>query len=531
MRNLLLMSTLMLVTFVALAVDASALHYTLTTKDSFNQTGWQWLANISLKAENETAENMSIEIFSAFDTSLSDNNFDVSNETKIVNVSVNIPSYAPPITTPAFFTAIYIINNTTQRFGDVIDIKVEERKTFTIFPSVINMTFFDGQQGDINASLNNTGNVKMLLNISTADNVFTLPSSIVIYPAVAKTVYFEYSINESMRPGSYNFSVNFTHNNIVKPMIINGEVVDTQPPTYNLQYKKRLKYGEYQQITLTASDNVAVNESYFDLTAPDGEVVSAKDKFKAEKLGEWKINVRVKDESGNTNTTQANFTVEKLNLNVSDKTENFGQVRADRTAAILLLNTTLTLPVNITLRSLSADEAQPSFEVAGYTLVLNDTLQLVDWSGLLYLAVSGNSTGNVEGVLSLTTANWVHPEEVLYTIKGQFVNYSIIENYKTMWFGYPVKCEGNDTGNLYTSSYLCEIRYPARINITELTLPTTVGQINDLKSKYAEDVGRVRQQASWISATNSFLILILIILIVVFSWKHFITPKWRFRWR
>jgi len=514
---------------VIISCNVNALLINDNISNIINSSGEVRIGHINIQAINETSKNISIFVFSPFDYSTSMNNFILSNMSTNVSINLTIPNDFPSGMFPITIMVQYFENNSTHIWTLKRNISIAPIQSFFIEPQNITINTTTNSSEKINITLINDGNSVIDVNVS-GDVHLKYKKHITLYPQTEDIFYLEYDIPINMTPGQYNLTVVFNASNIQKNFTIKTNIRDNINPKFSIIYKPELTYGDIQNVNMTAYDNIAVNSTFISIRDPEGRVITSK-KFKVDKIGLWDIDVVVKDDYGNINATSLHFYVNKIKTNLTNKTVYFGKIKVDRVASILIFNTTRNIPLNITLHKIQCSDKCPKIEIAGYELVANKSIIFEEKSGVLYAGVFPNSTGKVNFIINIRTADYVEPTEYSYNISGEFINYTIMENYDTTWFGYPVSCKANDTGNLYTSSYICEIKYPASINISDLALPTAPGWIEDLKRTQSEKLRKYTNDIAFLGSVNTILILTLIIMVVIFSWKLFISPKFRFRWR
>ncbi|MDP2750888.1 MAG: fibronectin type III domain-containing protein, partial [Nanoarchaeota archaeon] len=317
-----------------------------------------------------------------------------------------------------------------------------------------NGTIFYGKSslnGVLNSSISTSSNLS--LNTSHALFLTGLDQNTLYYYNISSCDIF----GNCKMSGIYNFTTNATYD-LVPPVIIN---VTAQP------YSKMLLKNESINLTVYASDNIAVNSYAITITAPNGSIYSYTNStitnFVGYLTGIYNVTILVRDDYGNNITKNDTFVVGLNRTTVQYNLAGQNQSLAGK-VTISIHNSTLSL-YDYVINGSRTDEQVSDF--------------LVDYE---YVPNNGLATVTLRGInLSIDSNETLRYEEIAPPISGYLATIGIESTYNST---ISIRILFNYTNISYSNENNLKIY---KCNDWNFTLGTCYGSWTDITAQITQD--------------------------------------------
>lgn len=344
---------------------------------------------------------------------------------------------------------------------------------FSIAPDSINKTVNSGEFGFITEiNITNPNNFTLLLNATYGGtNLFIIPNSTSVNTNSSIIFPISYAIPQSLKPGKYNVSINFTSQNETKNVFVELDVKDSIPPILSNCILSARTQNRTKDIGLKcdATDNIEVTIIKFNIT--NETFPMQKDfrdtwigRFKILDIGNYNITIFAFDSSGNQiNLTLTTITITDFNpISIQDinflhiktgisQTRNLATIHESTRTSLLINNFKFDLHPNETIRMVLK---QPDGLQRDVTGKIGEVINLDNLpQGIMSIEISSNTTGVFHGNITLFSAD----KEYVSRISGEFSYYTVPQDEHFIWFGKTVFCRWEDGGIKENSSQICII--------------------------------------------------------------------------
>lgn len=449
---------------------------------------------IKLNSTNETHENISFDVTGLpFLFNFSDSNFNMTNETKNVTMSVGIPNNFDS----GNYTGSLITETKNDTYNNDFSIFVKEEKTWNVTNSdFINKTSVGSTSKYGFITLENNGNVKADLNIEIEGNIseyLLFESNQRIYPSINKNVTFEYQIPKTTDFGNYtgNLSLNSDTKNktlnlstrfvdLIKPELRNQNFpsfMATTPKNFTLEARDNIKVDEvkgqifYTDEVLQGNSTVKVNKTYDTL---DFIKINNTNKWtvkpKSEKIDKFFVNGTIKDESNNTIKFNDSYLVEGLNITQVEKSLDLKtwRVNTEHTKNIGSMAEDRELVVELSKFSENLTDYQIGIENNNNKnwFYSDDKTVTISQKGDINLIISSSELGKFNGKIEYHPIDQ-HIEIQPTSFNGKFVNYTPPEDVKYTIGNKVYECDAHPSSALEESYWNCKFKVFAK-NINDI---------------------------------------------------------------
>jgi len=488
-------------------VNGSDFYFTLTGDYVLTSMINSSLSTI-ITATPETNNTIKIEtsyIPTGFNLTFSKTNFTITGSQDIVNTQLRVDD---DVQTGAY-SIRYLINGIekTKNFN------VQKNLNWTIdlsnFTSLNTIKSGEGKYlGRIVVQNRGNFDVELYINkFGSGSSMITIPLTQTLYRKNYVYIDIQAQVPTVQTSGNYSISLNITAGNVTQMIPINITVIDNiNPVIENITFSTDRVYVA-NDITVLATDNNDVKNvtmTYDGITktlTKDKNLFTTQVKF--DKLSRYVIVFCAYDNDGNSICQTVNKIFNKVvlisNASTSYQTPSVKYGKYSR-KKIFTINEKTTDGVTLTLMDLKTNQAAMNTNLSNITSQNVPIVRIVDGKGSIkqfptvgsitifdkgdvFVEVRDDRVENLEGVIRVD-----QPEQFQeigdITFKTSFKTYDVPEDFSVDWIdNNKVSCRVVDTGDLDTSYYDCDLRYPVGINSEDISIPTTVGERDKFKNE------------------------------------------------
>lgn len=392
--------------------------------------------------------------------------------------------------------------------------------------------------------LENKGNEDVEITVAKDGNqtgMLGIPQPQTLYRKNIMNLDFQINVPTITPAGIYEMEIIISGGGIIKTIPINITVIDAIAPTIELIDFSTDKVFVDNLISVTATDNddvANVTITYDGETygfKKDANLFTRTEKFT--KLSRYIFNFCATDVEGNKVCQIVNKTFEQQDvIEGEQKVMNMDSMRYGKYSRMFLFNITKKLDEDIVLEIVNYEKypvesnQTPVFRVVDDDGSIknfgkyNSEIRIAD-AGNYYFEVRGDEELDINGILRATVPDQ-YKEIQDITFKVSFKDYDVPKDFSVNWVnGRNVDCKVEDTGNLDTSYYACELKYPIDTRASDISIPTTVQERNKFENE-ANDVRKElddsKRKSGWVIGimVAFFVLLILYTVFMVLYYPY-----------
>jgi len=397
--------------------------------------------------------------------------------------------------------------------------------------------------------IKNTGNINFNIEVrteGTAKNFVPTYGSQTIFKKSTLMIPLQLQIPAKQAKGNYTLTLlidggdNETYE---KDIIV--VVQDNIPPEIkSVEFQHGYAFLNNTIIVFT-EDNLGVHNttiSYDDKTyimKKDEQKFSYNTRF--EKLSRYLFEICVYDNDGNTLCESFNRTFEKLDIIQAQKKVKFPKVKFGSFARKEMFNLTTEEVSDIKVRLVEfyADGINQSdiFNKCTIRLVDGDgTVKkfskyedkiVVDEKGAILLEVNCDTITKYNGIFEFVLPGYIEDIDDI-RFEGEFADYGLPEDFEREWFGKTLDCDVIDMGDLEASYYKCELKLDISTKQSDLPIPTTINEREQLDKELEEQEEEFNKKATRYKVVIGLLIGFLVVGIIFIYYFNSIYPNLRF---
>lgn len=491
---------------------------------------------------------------SSISYTLSQTAFTLSTQDIILNVTANVNEDAVTKAYPYTLTTQYSTKNISRTIQTNGSVSIIENRNWNVTENSINGTFRvkSGVTEPIgNIKIQNKGNVDFPVSIELTgegkDFVQTQLNQ-TLYRKTSVVFYFVLQIPARTPQKEYNVTAIIRGGEKSQPVLFTVFVTDTDAPTIKrVTFKDDTVYHD-NEIVAEVEDNIEVKN--VSVSYGNVSVNMTKDqqlwihKFKPTELTEYSFNVCALDTSGNQICQDVKKTFNRLNIVSYTPVVNMPSKRIGDWSSTALFNLTEKPPesVVISLQEFNKKETVPnttaSFKMRiidgdGNVVQINNVNESVQvyQQGQIKIEVMSDVEATYDGIIKVTTREFMENVTQNIQFKGKFVNYDVPEAFTINdWYGgKPFSCEVIDSGVVESSYYDCKMQYPITLDVKQFAVPTTP-QEKELNDKNFQNTIQIYNERvinrNW---AITALVALVLILFVTLLWGAKFHPYWRYR--
>lgn len=485
---------------------------------------------------------------------------ELNNESYKTNITAFVPDFYPENVLPSnifiFFTNVQNVsynitfyNETTNQTENItveyqtftpelitlpFNITVLGLRSFEAMEQ-INLTAKNNQTLNIEIPIYNSGNKNLNLNFFSSE--LSLNRNVTLFPDQNITIDFDYLVPLDLEPTNHTFIINITDDELQKLINLTLFIFDDIEPEVNVTFSKNLSYGDTQHITITPTDNIAIDHFHVEIYNPNGSFTkfvnqNEIDFSETKQKGDYEINVFANDSSNNLITATEVFNVSGLKAIILPRDDiNFKKIKTGKSKSELFINIEIPVNTTIILRDLVGLESIKINPVAMDEVELkNNENVTITTGGEVYIIVESENVAEFSGVLSIQTDSYVDLIKNEIEFYGEFVDYIPPQPYNTLLFGqYPMNCSVDKPDDLENGSYQCYTKYPLRLDLDTLTVPVAPTWITEMKNNYNN---QIKEKESVLFTTAIVMwgfIIFAILLVIIIYYSQYIYPTLRRR--
>lgn len=378
--------------------------------------------------------------------------------------------------------------------------------------------------------LENIGNKNVEITLSKTGNksyMLGIPQPQTLYKKSVLRLNFQLQVPTVEVPDEYDIELIIEGGDIIETIPFTITIQDSLKPNIeSISFSTDKVYKE-NDLTVIATDNNDVTRVELTYDGQTIKLVKDGNKFTIQqkfiKLSRYVMNFCAYDEINNSVCEIVNKTFIKDNVvSFDDPSLELPTKKITKYSKIHLLDINKTIPEGVVIQLVELN-------IVGGSGNYSPTVRIIDQDGTVktfsqyenqvkitdvgevFLEVRSDVVSDYNGILRIILPDYVEEVEDI-SFKVGFKDYDVPEDFTLPWFDdRTVICEVEDTGDLETSQYTCEMNFPIDVAKEDLSFPTTARE----KSKLDTDVEVVRDELSKSKGRSATIITLLIMILIV----------------
>ncbi len=463
------------------------------------------------------------------------------NEEKTLNLSVNVDADLSPGT-----------------YEYTITIDDKEIEKLLIIENIYNWNYTQttykgsietGTHGTIlTLELLNRGNEFAVVDIEVLDDesIIYADKDMLLYPGISKTLEVLYDVNIGRVIGKYDFSIRLSHLDTTEIIHYNYTIKDSVAPIITELNVSDIIVHEPTMFSFEATDNNNVTRALLKYkkqgTVNPTEVILTPfennyyidRETTFDKLENYTVQACVFDSSNNSMCSdEISYKVLKSdNVDIVGNTVHIKKSKYGEYKIVPLFNLSKEMRVIIKLDQLSYTNVSEEWTIkiidgdgnSEYFIEnIGDEVTIKE-PGEIKIGFRGEKEKEFGGTLTLLP-EWYNVDIGDITFSGQVIDYVIPEPFERDWYGNDLSCSVEDTGDIDTSYYDCNIRMSILQDIENTAIPITPAD-KEQNSKSWEDQLKV-----WKEKNSGKIIVIILLAIFLILTLGFVLFQWLYAHR
>jgi hypothetical protein len=424
-----------------------------------------------------------------------------------------------------------------------INVYVKPQTDFN-YSMMMYRNFTDGTVGTFDINFTNNGNDIITASISEDCPMFDFQNDAVFYPNSKTTIYIPYSIEKTQKPGSYRCMINLDSEELGNLTDINlsYRIIDNiLPEATEFMYPVEVSYGDPFRVKVKASDNVNLtnvsidireendvpNKTYGLLGVGDGLYEAT---IKIEQIGEFYAVFVLIDGSGNKReyvkrievVPQGDYEYYDIKPYTIATDHEYEQLifKSDNSVKFDLkvneLSFTQTFYDNSSNITVNSNPVVLGFIVNGKRYDMEEGQELKALEGSeIYVTIESPVEGKYGGKITFDLYEEFGAGK-MFLFTGTIGKLTIIPAKTLNVGGKMISCKSNYTGVVEQSNYICEMYFPLRTDLNQISVVMTSSEFETMKSSFQTQVNYKTEQLAgmtlYATATNVVFIMIIVIL-------------------
>lgn len=397
-------------------------------------------------------------------------------------------------------------------------------------------------------SITNNGNTDIELVVTKSGNgssLIGIPQPQTIYRKNTVYVDIQAQVPTVQKSGIYDINLSLSAENITNSYKVQITTTDNILPTIEqINFSSDRVYVSNDIVVLATDNNDVKNVT---MTYDGITKILVKDKnlfttqIKFDKLSRYVFEFCATDGDGNRECETVDKIFSKVIL-INNATPSYimPSVRYGKYSKVKLFEITERINEGVTMTMMDVHTSGVSVNLSNASQLSQPIYRIIDSKGSIkqfpdvgsitifekgpvYLEVRADETMNVDGTIRLDMPEQFQEVSDL-TFKVSFKNYDVPQDFEVAWVeGRKVTCKVKDTGDLDSSYFDCNVRYPVSTQPGDISIPTTVGERDKFKNEaelVQEELDNVKLKSGFFVAILSFMFVAVLLTCLYFIYWH-----------